>query len=160
MPYSFGSLASARKGPLVLTNYKRVIEVWFDDEQKEYFYTREPMARYYDVGDISGQLALKERLQCRSFDWFLNTPVGSMILKDFPRLPPNVAWGDVKSLDSNGYCLDATGSHPPAEIKLYSCHQHGGNQMFRLNAKGQMGFGERCIEGNTSGLKVCLRETI
>ena len=61
MPYSFGSLASKRKGPLVLTNYKRVIEVWFDEEYKNFFYTREPMAAYYDSGDISKQLRLKVR---------------------------------------------------------------------------------------------------
>lgn len=59
MPYSFGSLAGKRKGPLVLTNYKRVIEVWFDNEYKEYFYTREPLARYYEAGDISKQLEIK-----------------------------------------------------------------------------------------------------
>lgn len=61
MPYTFGSLASQRKGPLVLTNYKRVIEVWFDDEYKEYFYTREPLARFYDAGDISKPMGIKVR---------------------------------------------------------------------------------------------------
>lgn len=28
--------------PIVLINYVRVIEVWFDDEQKDWFYRREP----------------------------------------------------------------------------------------------------------------------
>lgn len=59
MPYTFGSLASKRKGPLVLTNYKRVVEVWFDEEYKKYFYAREPMAIFYDSGDITRQLQLK-----------------------------------------------------------------------------------------------------
>lgn len=62
MPYSFGKLANKRKGPLVLINYKRVIEVWFDEEYKNYFYTREPMAQFYDSGDISKQLKLKVKI--------------------------------------------------------------------------------------------------
>ena len=45
MPYNFGKLAENKKGPIITNNYKRVIEVWFDDKHKEYFYTREPMAR-------------------------------------------------------------------------------------------------------------------
>ena len=45
MPYNFGKLAEKKKGPLITINYKRVIEVWFDEKYKEYFYTREPLAR-------------------------------------------------------------------------------------------------------------------
>ena len=42
-----GTLANKFKGqPTTLRNYKRVIETWFDDKHKEYFYTREPLARY------------------------------------------------------------------------------------------------------------------
>ena len=59
MPYNFGSMANQRKGPLVLTNYKRVIEVWFDEQYKQYFYSREPMAQFYDAGDIDKQIELK-----------------------------------------------------------------------------------------------------
>ncbi len=35
---------------------RRVIETWFDPEYKEFFYTREPVARYVDMGDISEQV--------------------------------------------------------------------------------------------------------
>ncbi|XP_017484344.1 PREDICTED: N-acetylgalactosaminyltransferase 7-like [Rhagoletis zephyria] len=153
MPYSFGSLASKRKGPLVLTNYKRVVEVWFDEEYKNYFYSREPMAAFYDSGDISKQLRMKENLQCKSFDWFVKNHAKS-VFKDFPRLPPNVAWGEVHSAKLKHMCLDSTGAHPPATIMMSTCHGHGGNQLFRLNAKGQLGLGERCIDGNSNGLKV------
>lgn len=33
------------KGSLITTNYKRVVEVWFDEKQKKYFYAREPTAK-------------------------------------------------------------------------------------------------------------------
>ncbi len=38
------------------TFLRRVIETWFDPEYKEFFYTREPVARYVDMGDISEQV--------------------------------------------------------------------------------------------------------
>jgi len=75
-------------------NYKRVIETWFDDKFKEYFYTREPLARYLDMGDISEQLALKERLGCKNFEWFMNN-VAYDVYDKFPALPPNLHWGEV-----------------------------------------------------------------
>ena len=77
-------------------NYKRVIEVWFDDEYKEYFYTREPTARYLDMGDITQQLAIKKRLNCKSFDWFMKN-VAYDVVDKYPKLPPNVHWGEVRS---------------------------------------------------------------
>lgn len=78
-----------------LQNYKRVIEVWFDDKFKEYFYTREPLARFLDMGDISEQLAMKERLKCRSFQWFMDNVAYDMREK-YPELPPNLHWGEVR----------------------------------------------------------------
>lgn len=72
MPYTFGKLAEKKKGPLITINYKRVIEVWFDEQHREYFYTREPMARFLDMGDISAQVALKENLKCKSFQWYMD----------------------------------------------------------------------------------------
>lgn len=77
-----------------LQNYKRVIETWFDDKFKEYFYTREPLARFLDMGDISEQLALKERLGCKSFEWFMDN-VAYDVYDKFPALPPNLHWGEV-----------------------------------------------------------------
>lgn len=82
-----------------LQNYKRVIEVWFDDKFKEYFYTREPLARYLNIGNISEQLALKERLKCKSFDWFMDN-VAYDVYHKFPALPPNVHWGEVSNFFS------------------------------------------------------------
>lgn len=160
MPYSFGSLASKRKGPLILTNYKRVIETWWDKEYKEYFYTREPLARFYDAGDITSQLAIRNRLQCKSFDWFM-TNVASDVYKDFPKLPPNLFWGEVRHIESDR-CLDTGSSAPPQTVHLSTCHSSGGHQLFRLNAKGQLGVGERCIEANRRGMTLvyCKKGTV
>ena len=35
-----GELTKKAKGPIITINYKRVIEVWMDEEYKKFFYTR------------------------------------------------------------------------------------------------------------------------
>ena len=57
-----------------------------DGEYKEYFYRREPLARYADMGNITEQLELRQRLQCKSFDWFMHNVAPDMLQK-FPKLP-------------------------------------------------------------------------
>lgn len=146
MPYTFGTMANQRKGPLVLTNYKRVVEVWFDDDYKEYFYTREPLARFYDPGDITKQMELKKNLGCKSFDWFM-TNVANDVFRDFPRLPRNLEWGEIR-LEGTNKCLDTRGPQPPQTIGVSQCHSLGGNQLFRLNEAGQLGVGERCVDAS------------
>ncbi|XP_053214183.1 N-acetylgalactosaminyltransferase 7-like [Panonychus citri] len=146
MPYSFGSLANKRKGPLIITNYKRVIEVWWDQKYRDYFYTREPLATFYDPGDVSAQLAIKDKLQCKSFDWFMDR-IGHVVYKHFPALPANVHWGEVRN-KATDKCLDTGSSAPPRTVHLSTCHSSGGNQLFRLNEEGQLGVGERCIDAD------------
>ena len=46
------------------------------------------------MGDISEQLALKERLGCKNFEWFMEN-VAYDVYDKFPALPPNLHWGEV-----------------------------------------------------------------
>lgn len=78
----------------LLQNYKRVIETWFDEKHKKFFYTREPLAQFLDHGDISEQLAFKERKKCKNFQWYMDN-VAYDVLDKFPELPPNIHWGEV-----------------------------------------------------------------
>ena len=80
---------------LILQNYMRVVEVWLDDEFKEYFYAREPTIRGYDIGDISKQLEFKKKNKCKSFKWFMDN-IAYEVYDRFPPPPPNKAWGEVR----------------------------------------------------------------
>ena len=92
-----------------------MIETWFDEPYKEYFYTREPLARFVDMGDISDQLRLRTDLKCKSFDWFMKE-VAYDIFDKYPPLPPNRIWGELKNL-ANDFCLDTHGRHPPEKVR-------------------------------------------
>ncbi|XP_045127026.1 N-acetylgalactosaminyltransferase 7-like isoform X2 [Portunus trituberculatus] len=152
MPYNFGKLAEKKKGPLITINYKRVIETWFDDKYKEYFYTREPLARFLDMGDISKQLELKKRLNCKSFQWFMENVAYDMLRK-YPELPKNIHWGELRSA-ATSRCLDTMGHSAPSFMGVAHCHGFGNNQLIRLNAEGQLGVGERCIDADGQGIKL------
>eukprot|EP00747_Dinoflagellata_sp_TGD_P169411 gnl/TRDRNA2_/TRDRNA2_198348_c0_seq1.p1 gnl/TRDRNA2_/TRDRNA2_198348_c0~~gnl/TRDRNA2_/TRDRNA2_198348_c0_seq1.p1 ORF type:complete len:556 (-),score=86.13 gnl/TRDRNA2_/TRDRNA2_198348_c0_seq1:323-1990(-) len=56
----------------VVRNYKRLAEVWFDEPYLEHFYKVKPEARELDIGDVSAMKAFRERLGCKSMDWYLN----------------------------------------------------------------------------------------
>lgn len=155
MPYGFGKIDV--KIPVILLNYMRVVEVWLDDEFKEYFYTREPSVRGYPLGNLTKQLKFKKDHNCKSFKWFMEN-VAYEVYDRFPVLPPNKAWGEVKQKQGM-LCWDTLGQPVGGgPIGVSHCHHFGGNQMYRLNTKGQIGVGERCIEapsGDTLHMSFC-----
>jgi hypothetical protein len=73
------------------------------DEYKEYYYIRSPEAGKLPIGDISKQIELKNRLQCKSFKWFMEE-VAYDLLTRFPVLPKNKVWGEVNLLFFSYFC--------------------------------------------------------
>lgn len=71
----------------------RVAEVWMD-EYAEYYYRREPAIRSLNYGDVSAQKKLREKLQCKSFKWFMEN-IAYDVLRKFPPPPKNIVWGEV-----------------------------------------------------------------
>jgi len=136
---------------IVQKNYKRVIEVWWEEKYKEYFYTREPLVRYLNHGDISKQLAFKERNKCKSFEWFMINVAPDQPTR-FPPPPPNVVWGEMRNMGSDT-CFYSMNQGPGGKPGLSHCYGKG-NQLLRLNEEGQLGFGERCIDIEGSDVKI------
>jgi len=56
---------------LVVRNQKRAALVWLDDHLED-FYHSVPTARYMDAGDVQERLRLKESLNCKSMDWYVD----------------------------------------------------------------------------------------
>lgn len=51
--------------------------------------------RYLDMGDINDQLALKEKLKCKSFQWYMDN-IAYDVLDKYPELPPNLHFGELR----------------------------------------------------------------
>ncbi|XP_072029532.1 polypeptide N-acetylgalactosaminyltransferase 11-like [Amphiura filiformis] len=72
-PYGSGGVDTTTRNALRLAN------VWMDDYKKFFLDTR-PEARQMDYGEVSNRKALRERLKCRSFRWYLQNVYPEMRL--------------------------------------------------------------------------------
>ena len=80
-----------------------MIETWWDDNYKKYYYARRPENRNVDPGDLTDVLAVKERLQCKDFSWYMKE-IAYDIPKYWPMIqPPNIATGKLKNVGT-GLC--------------------------------------------------------
>lgn len=110
------------------------------DEYKNYLYRRQPSWKKEKAGDLSAQLAIRERLKCKSFKWFM-TEVAFDLEKHYPSVePPNSADGEIRSsitnADGQALCLDAKFAKTESQLILAPCikddSKRTGEQKFLL----------------------------
>lgn len=65
------------------------------DEYKEYLYLRRSHYRDIDPGDLSQQKALRDKLKCKPFKWFMEEIAFDQPKKYPPIEPPSFASGEV-----------------------------------------------------------------
>lgn len=82
----------------IAINYNRVIETWWDDNYKKYYYARRPGNKDVDPGDLTAVLAVKEKLQCKDFSWFMKE-IAYDIPKYWPMTKPeDIATGVLRNV--------------------------------------------------------------
>jgi polypeptide N-acetylgalactosaminyltransferase len=124
-----------RKDDFVAKNFMRIASVWLD-EFKNLPVELEPN-RYKNVnpGNLTIQKALRDKLKCRSFQWFL-TKVAPDMIKRFPPFvdPPSFASGFVQSVANPRFCLDNLGKLFGQKLGVTECGndsmEPGANQKF------------------------------
>ncbi|KAF5403250.1 Polypeptide N-acetylgalactosaminyltransferase [Paragonimus heterotremus] len=110
-------------GKTVHRNLVRLAEVWMD-EYKGYFYEKFGFA-LDQFGDVSERKALRARLQCRSFGWYLDNVIPEMFVPS-----KALASGDIENRQL-AICIDASilKTQPHLHIlRGHPCHRQGGNQ--------------------------------
>ncbi|XP_048462988.1 polypeptide N-acetylgalactosaminyltransferase 18 [Rhincodon typus] len=102
----------------VRRNALRVAEVWMDEFRSHvYMAWSIPIENSgIDIGDISDRKALRQRLQCKSFKWYLHNVYPEMrVYMD------TVAYGMLKNSLKNDLCLDRGPDTDNIPI-MYVCH--------------------------------------
>ncbi|ELU10082.1 hypothetical protein CAPTEDRAFT_93071, partial [Capitella teleta] len=129
---------------VVKKNSIRLAEVWLDEFSK-YYYER----FNYDLGDygdVSARKALRERLHCKSFKWYLDNIYPDLFIPG-----ESLASGEVNGVfnsQSQPACLDSAADKKAYNkaIKLWPCHNMGGNQYWMLSKSGEIRRDEGCFD--------------
>ncbi|CDW56563.1 glycosyl transferase, group 2 family protein [Trichuris trichiura] len=127
---------------VVRRNSVRLAEVWLDD-YKKYYYERLNY-KLGDYGDVSSRKALRQRLNCTSFKWYLDNVYPELFVPG-----DSVALGEVRNQGlQKQYCLDSpTGNkHKNKAVSVYPCHGEGGNQYWMLSKDAELRRDESCID--------------
>ncbi|XP_077553080.1 polypeptide N-acetylgalactosaminyltransferase 13-like isoform X2 [Haemaphysalis longicornis] len=100
-------------------NTARLAEVWMDS-YKKYIYANNPVMKNISYGDVSERKALREKLNCKSFKWYLDNVYPKKFIPD----EKVFAYGYVKNT-ATGMCIDSM--HHNLEkhresLGIYPCH--------------------------------------
>ncbi|XP_077556719.1 polypeptide N-acetylgalactosaminyltransferase 1-like isoform X1 [Haemaphysalis longicornis] len=100
-------------------NTARLAEVWMD-EYKELVYTNHPEMRTIPHGDVSERKALRKRLNCKSFKWYLD----NVYPNKFIPTEKVFAYGYVRN-PATGMCIDSMGHDLTKRepLGIYPCHR-------------------------------------
>ncbi|KAH8302853.1 hypothetical protein KR044_011324 [Drosophila immigrans] len=112
---------SPRKGDYLHKNYKRVAEVWMD-EYKHYLYSNaDGIYDRIDAGDLTAQKAIRTKLKCKSFKWFIEE-VAFDLMKTYPPVdPPAYASGAIQNIGDPELCIDTLGRRRHNRMGIYHC---------------------------------------
>ena len=124
-------------------NYKRVAEVWMD-EFSEFVYKRRPHYRHLDAGDITEQKALRDKLKCKPFKWFMEEIAPDLVQVYPPVEPPEFGSGRIRSVFSPSLCLDSGYKQHGDDVGVAECGSSG-EQEFHLTWHRDIRPGRRSV---------------
>lgn len=137
----------------IIINKIRVAEVWLD-EYKDIFYQYYPSKKFSDFGNIQSRLDLRKKLNCKSFQWYLDN-VATMVKQ--PDTNP-YGKGAIKNRATINSCFDSYDKIGP--LNYVTCHNNGGNQHFEYNHDNEIRSSKYCLDnmGKKVGNKVEMNE--
>lgn len=122
-------------------NYKRAVDVWLGP-YKKYVYNAHPSMKLIDSGNLTDRLMLKERLKCKSFDWYLDN-----IWPELFRFEVNVsASGQILNAKEN-VCLDNNNYfyQSPQKFSARECNHIFAEQGFSLTKNKKLRTSLNCV---------------
>ena len=142
-------------GNYVKRNSVRTAEVWMD-EYKQIYYDRiaNNLGKY---GDVSSRKALRERLHCKTFKWYLDNIFPTLFIPADALASGNIR---CKALfkHSKVVCLDSSDVKDVREgskaIQTWPCHNDGGNQHWMLSKTGEIRKDKGCLDFDQASVNI------
>lgn len=147
----------------VAHNFKRLAEVWFDDF-KQYIYDKDPKRfASIDPGDVSKQKLLRKNLNCKPFQYFLESVMPDQVER-YPYIEHGVfASGTIRSESNPKFCINNKDEGSNKPLFLQKCHRNltspGNSQFFTLTWHRQIKTSwkalEHCLDTYQTSLWPC-----
>lgn len=146
-------------GDEIARNKRRAAEVWMDEYTWLPRMTLAPLPPGNPVEPLGARKALREKLECKPFEWFLKNVATDVFV---PNVTGDSAYGALR-LKHGRTCLDTLGGTTAgAEIGAYGCHGQQGTQAFLMDTEGRLRVAttafELCVipkKGSVLGLGRC-----
>ncbi|XP_030845866.1 polypeptide N-acetylgalactosaminyltransferase 13 [Strongylocentrotus purpuratus] len=131
-------------------NNKRLAEVWLDG-YKEFFYFMYPSAIKVNAGNYTDRVELRDRLGCRSFQWYLENvfPEGGWPGR-------NKLYGEVRHTATN-WCLDTGGRTTPITEPMvaHRCDNNV-NQIWMYTEEQEIKHSSLCLDYDVTTMTLTL----
>ncbi|KAI5635030.1 glycosyl transferase family 2 domain-containing protein [Phthorimaea operculella] len=139
----------------VRRNHIRVAKVWMDEYAK-YVYERIGLKDNEEFGDITKNKLLRDKLKCKSFDWYLTEVYPQLEIPD-----KHAGLGKIYGLSGDVLCFDSgtTIEAFSENVKLETCHFMGGNQFWVYTKDGELKRDVLCLDdigdNHTIAMNLC-----
>lgn len=104
-------------------NTVRMAKVWMDEYQELLYMNRPDLRNNPDIGDITHRVVLRDKLKCKTFDWFMKTIYPEKFIPN--RNVQN--YGRIAAENNNNYCFDDLQQNidEPYNLGVYACYSQG-----------------------------------
>ncbi|XP_039748041.1 uncharacterized protein LOC120625145 [Pararge aegeria] len=124
-------------------NTARMAEVWMDDYAELFYLHRPDLRKSPKIGDVTHRRVLREKLKCKSFQWYLDT----VYKEKFVPVRDVFGFGRFAN-PASGLCLDTLQREgEAAPLGAYGCHARlEATQYLALSLRGELRDEEKCAE--------------